>query len=361
MYGGLLLLGLAGCQSPSPKPSETLATVPVDQTLTIAPAAPIVAEPAPAPPAAPKPKPEPAPPVQAPARPANTWLPLESWGQFNGLGKPSRLATNPSAQYQFKTTNATLSIKMGSRIARCDGLECWLGYAPQFIGGAPHIHLLDAQKNFLPLLRPATIPPTRGTVVLDPGHGGIDSGARSVFNRQFEKDYALDWALRLRQLLLRQGWKVVLTRTNDVEIKMVERIAIADRANGDFFLSLHFNSGLPNRELAGIETYCVTPAGMPSNLVRSFEDDLRQVFPNNAFDEQNLQAAFRFHRQLIRASGAPDRGVRRARFMAVLRGQRRPAVLIEGGYLSNLVEARKIASPDYRQSLALAAAKAFEE
>ena len=58
---------------------------------------------------------------------------------------------------------------------------------------------------------------------------------------------------------------MVLTRTNDAEVSLAERIAVADRAAGDFFLSLHFNSGLPNRELAGIETYCVTPAGMPSN------------------------------------------------------------------------------------------------
>ena len=84
------------------------------------------------------------------------------------------------------------------------------------------------------------------------------------------------------------------------------------------------------------------------------------MHPNNAFDEQNVQLASRIHGALLRSTGTTDRGVRRARFMAVLRGQHRPAVLIEGGYLSNPAEARRIASPDYRQELAEGVAKALE-
>ena len=66
------------------------------------------------------------------------------------------------------------------------------------------------------------------------------------------------------------------------------------------------------------------------------------------------------HRGLVRATNATDRGVRRARFMGVLRGQKRPAVLIEGGYLSNPKEARKIATSTYRQTMAEAVARALE-
>jgi N-acetylmuramoyl-L-alanine amidase len=364
-WSSLLLFAVAGCQSPSPQEADPLTHTVVEQAMEVAPAAPISGEPTPPVSIAPAPTPSlpqpPAPPpAQEPARAGSAWLALESWGVLHGLGKPARVGVQAQPQYQFQTTNGTLAIKVGSRVARCDGLECWLGYAPQFIDGTPHIHWLDAEKNLQPLLRPATLAQNpRGTIVLDPGHGGIDCGTRSLYNRQVEKDYALDWALRLRTLLVGQGWSVVLTRTNDTDVSLIERIAIAERAEADFFLSLHFNSGLPNRELAGIETYCVTPAGMPSNLVRSFEDDPRQVYPNNHFDEQNVQAAFRLHRRLIQATGAPDRGVRRARFMAVLRAQNRPAVLIEGGYLSNLAEARKIASASYRQALAIAVAKAM--
>ena len=125
-----------------------------------------------------------------------------------------------------------------------------------------------------------------------------------------------------------------MTRTNDVDVPLPDRVQAAERAKADVFISLHFNSGLPNKELAGIETYCLTPAGLPSNLVRTYEDDPKALFPNNAYDEQNFQVAYKLHRSLMETSGAPDRGLRRARFMSVLRGQNRPAVLIEGGYLS---------------------------
>jgi N-acetylmuramoyl-L-alanine amidase len=99
---------------------------------------------------------------------------------------------------------------------------------------------------------------------------------------------------------------------------------------------------------------------MPSSLTRGYNDDPDQVFPNNAFDMENLQYAVRLHRALLKAGETADRGVRRARFLAVLRGQRRPAILIEGGYLSNPDEARRIADPAYRQRLAEAVARALE-
>jgi N-acetylmuramoyl-L-alanine amidase len=84
------------------------------------------------------------------------------------------------------------------------------------------------------------------------------------------------------------------------------------------------------------------------------------VCPNNAFDIENLQLALSVHRALLEVNGHHDRGVRRARFPAVLRGQDRPAILIEGGYLSNPREARLIADPAYRQRLAEAVAGALD-
>ena len=185
---------------------------------------------------------------------------------------------------------------------------------------------------------------------------GSDGGTQGT-PQQLEKHYTLDWALRLGRLLAARGWTVYLTRTNDVFLSLADRVGFAERTQAALFLSLHFNSGLPNKELAGLETYCLTPAGVPSSLVRNYEDDPRQIYPNNAFDDQNLQFALGLHRALLQAVGAPDRGVRRARFMGVLRAQSRPAVLIEAGYLTNPAEARKIATPAYRQTLAEAAAR----
>jgi N-acetylmuramoyl-L-alanine amidase len=292
----------------------------------------------------------------------NGWIPLEHWGSYNGLGKPMHPPSRLSPMYEFHTTNGILALKIGSRLALFNGLECWLGYSPLLIKGLPCIHWLDAQKILQPWINSFNAPIKNGrTIVLDPGHGGKDSGARSLINSTPEKDYTLDCALRLRTLLLAKGWKVLLTRTNDLEISLPDRVAVADRANADLFLSLHFNSGLPNRELAGIETYCLTPSGLPSSLTRDYEDNLRQTFPNNAYDEQNFLVAYRLHRQLLQSLNATDRGVRRARFMGVLRAQNRPAVLIEAGYLSNIRDAGRIASPDYRQKLAEGIAKALEE
>ena len=98
---------------------------------------------------------------------------------------------------------------------------------------------------------------------------------------------------------------------------------------------------------------------MPSNLTREFPDEPSQTFPNNAFDTENLQLALRLHRALLAVNGHLDRGVGRARFPGVLRGQHRPAVLLEAGFLSNPGDARRIEDPAYRQKMAEAIASAL--
>jgi N-acetylmuramoyl-L-alanine amidase len=385
----LLSFALTGCQTtsefatpfpagppraaqPTPRPlSEPpapLATVTVPEELPIAPAAPLVAPPSllatsPPPVAVSAPAIVPPHPSAAawPTNWVNVWIPLESWGKYNRLGKPRQVASRLVPSYEFHTSNGVVSLQMGSRIALYNGLECWLGFAPQIIKGMPCIHWLDAQKNLQPLLDTSCCHfHGERTIVIDPGHGGRDVGTKSVVRSEFEKDYTLDCALRLRRLLVTNGWNVLLTRTNDLDVSLSERVAIAERAKADLFLSLHFNSGTPNRALAGVETYCLTPVGMPSSLVRDYEDNVHHEFPNNAYDEQNYQLAWRMHRTVVQTLRAADRGVRRARFMGVLRGQNRPAVLIEIGYLSNTAEARSIAGPEYRQKLAEAAARALE-
>ena len=98
---------------------------------------------------------------------------------------------------------------------------------------------------------------------------------------------------------------------------------------------------------------------MPSTLTRGYTDFWSENFPNNAYDTENLRLAVRLQTALLDASGEDDRGVRHARFMGVLHGQHRPAVLIEGGYLSNPHEAKLIEDPAFRQSLAAAVAGAL--
>ncbi len=263
----------------------------------------------------------------------------------------------PVVTYALITPHGVFAFSIGSLAAVWDGVEIRLGFTPQLIGDQVFVHSLDVHKNLEPLLaQTGGFPVANRVIVLDPGHGGANTGTRSVADGHFEKEYTLDWAWRLARALQSNGWSVWLTRTNDTDVSLADRTAFADLHQADLFLSLHFNSTESGHEQTGLETYCLTPAGMPSSLTRGYADDLEQSYPNNAFDVQNLQCAVRLHRALLQASGVADRGVRRARFMGVLRGQNRPAVLIEGGFLSNPHEARLIGDPAYRQTLAEAIA-----
>jgi N-acetylmuramoyl-L-alanine amidase len=291
--------------------------------------------------------------------PTNTWVSLDTWAETNGFNRP-QLLPGPELTYRIERGEERLQVTIGSRVASWNGIEHWLGYAPQLMDNRPAINALDIRGNLGPLARPLETFDRNLVIVLDPGHGGSDTGTRNILNNQFEKEYALDWAMRLARLLREDGHTVHLTRTNDIEVSLTNRVAFADAREADLFLSLHFNSAFPSQTQSGLETYCLTPAGMASHLTRGYEDDPGRVFPNNAFDEMNVRYAAVIHRRLLEATLAADRGVRRARFMAVLRGQNRPAVLIEGGFLSNPAESRLIQTEAYRENLARAVAASVQ-
>jgi N-acetylmuramoyl-L-alanine amidase len=318
----------------------------------------------PLPPAAPKP-------VQAypvtnpianarPPVPINTWTSLSRWAAIYHLGQPERLTDSPLATYAIRSSRGELIVAIGSRDASWNGRQFHLGFDPEMVDGDVFMHGLDLQKNLEPLLcdRPLSFG-NDSVIVLDPGHGGMNSGTISVLDHRPEKEFTLDLAKRLKPLLEQQGWTVYLTRTNDYDLALSNRVQFAETHHADLFISLHFNSAAPDRKQAGLETYCLTPTGMPSTLTRGFADLWQEYLPNNLFDVQNLQLAVRLHTALLRATGEEDRGVRRARFIGVLRGEKRPAILIEGGYLSNPIEAAKIENPDFRQKLAVAIAGAL--
>lgn len=260
--------------------------------------------------------------------------------------------------FEFNTPRGRFLFQIRNRQALWAGIQVHLGFEPQMVSGEPCLHELDVRKNLNPLL--LTDPwsaDAGGIVVLDPGHGGVQSGTRSVLDGSVEKTYTLDWALRLKPLLEQRGWKVLLTRTHDSELSLSNRVTLANNARADVFVSLHFNAAGGGNHQAGLETYCLTPAGMPSTLTRGYTDDPAEELPNNAFDDENVRLAAAFHRSILGVNGGLDRGLRRARFMTVLRGQECPAVLIEGGFLSNPDEAARIADPMFRQKLAEAVAR----
>ena len=159
------------------------------------------------------------------------------------------------------------------------------------------------------------------TVVIDAGHGGIDRGARGV-DGSLEKKYALDTAKRVEKGLRRAGYRVIMTRKGDYFVPLPTRAAISNRQRGAVFVSIHYNWAR-NSGASGTETYY--------------------------YSSKSYRLAANIQRELSRFSN--NRGVKRARFH-VLRNNVRPAVLVEGGFLSNSYEARKVRSNSYRQRLA---------
>jgi N-acetylmuramoyl-L-alanine amidase len=328
-----------------------------------------VTPPTPAPPPAPAPAPilpKPVPPAPLPAptnEVAEAWVPLQQWCKSVGLNAPCQVAVAPSPAYALNTSNGVFVLRIGAQAAYWDGLEFQLGFAPQMVRGQPFVHSLDLKKTLEPLISGAVVsfPGTNRVIVLDPGHGGEDAGTKSVLGDRYEREYTLDWARRLAGLLATNGWQVLLTRTNDVHLSLSNRVAFAEEHKASLFVSLHFNSAGANTREAGLETYCVTPAGMFSSITRGYDDDPAMVFPNNAFDTENVQLAAWVHRALLHVNGRNDRGIRHARYLSVLRAQHRPAILVEGGYLSNPIEARRIADPAYRERMAEAVAKVLTQ
>jgi len=294
----------------------------------------------------------------------NAWIPLKKWSDDHKAGPVQRLSSGTVPTFALKAPTGLLIVRAYDQVAYWNGMEFHLGFAPQIVNGQPMLHALDFTKNIEPLLHPVTLPDrTNRVIVIDPGHGGSNFGTRSVLDGSYEKTFALDWAKRLAAILETNGWKVLLTHTSDVDMSLTNRVMFADTNKADLFLSLHFNAAPSPADHAesGVETFCVTPTGMPSTLTREYEDDVTLIYPNNRFDAENFKYAVQVQRSVLKISGAKDHGVRRARFMTVLRGQNCPAILVEGGYLSNPREARHIADPNYRQKLAEAVAAALVE
>jgi len=216
---------------------------------------------------------------------------------------------------------------------------------------------MDVIKLFEPVLRPTAINArhTIRGVVIDAGHGGTDNGATSRLGS--EKNYTLDTTFRLRKILQDAGLKVVLTRSNDVFIDLYERAHIASLYPDYAFVSIHYNSATP--EAHGLETYCLAPRGAASTSSSYLTRSDIQKLPGNDDDTLNIALASMVHSEIIRLNPGDsnaDRGVKRARFV-VIKQNVLPAILVEGGFVSNRMESSRVDRPDYRQSLATAIAR----
>ena len=253
------------------------------------------------------------------------------------------------------------------REVTCDGLRIFLGDAVQSRGGKLYVSKTDYERCLLPLLRPdfvsASVPRLR-TIVLDPGHGGADPGMENQPLRVQEKVLALDVALRLEKLLKAEGYTVVLTRRDDrqlaptKEADLQRRAIVANAAAADLFLSIHFNSLYPDTRVSGTEVYVFSRPGQRSDQSWGFgqsNDTENDFAPVNRHDAWTSLLAHALHRETIAGLKTSDRG-HKTKHLAVLRGLNCPGVLVESLFLSNEAEARRAATPAYRQQIAEAMA-----
>ena len=230
----------------------------------------------------------------------------------------------------------------GSVLAKFDGISVYLGlpavsdWKRKSIGPSA----LDAKSTVAPLRDARAKPLVSGRpmrVCIDPGHGGMDSGAKSKDGKTLEKTVALDIASRVAKKLRADGFDVLMTRSDDAtSLELSDRVDKSYRWRADAFVSIHLNSE-KKTSARGIETYVFPALGMESTSHSGKPTvESKTKFHGNSHDVGNMQLAYCIQRRLVRALGAKseDRGVRRARWI-VLRDARAPATLVECGFVSS--------------------------
>lgn len=183
-------------------------------------------------------------------------------------------------------------------------------------------------------------------VVIDPGHGGSDTGSQAIQDGVEilnEKDVNLDIALRLNRMLNAAGVSTYILRDNDKTITLYDRPAAANTANADLYVSVHNNSTDKSPAAKGTETYYYSKAGESEYNIYSKElADLVQKY-------------------MIESLGTVDRKVKSEPAYAVLNKTKMPAIIIEGAFLSNTEDLKLMMTDEFREKYALSAARAIIE
>jgi N-acetylmuramoyl-L-alanine amidase len=244
-----------------------------------------------------------------------------------------------------------LQVTLDSREAIVNGVRNWFCFPVIAHENKFLVSRIDLAKTIEPQLRPQMLQRSGKiqTIVLDPGHGGFDKGATSTFGN--EKTYALDVARQLRPLLQAKGFKVVMTRENDVFIPLEVRARIANATKDSIFVSIHFNSTSTNPSATGFEIFSLTPRGAPSTNDESLAIHFVNMQAGSPMEAQSFELSAAVYHSMLGHIEEFDRGIKRARF-AVLRQTKIPSVLVEGGFLSETGDAKRIADPGWRKQFA---------
>jgi N-acetylmuramoyl-L-alanine amidase len=275
------------------------------------------------------------------------YVSVDSIKRFYNFAKLSRSGNSIVLENQ----KVEMKLKVGGNECFMNGVKFVFTNDVTSIGTKAYVSRMDLSKLIDPVLRPNYIPNAGDfrTVILDPGHGGKDPGATNSLAT--EAFYNLKVAGRTKALLEAKGFKVVMTRTSDRFLSLQERVNVANaiRENA-VFVSIHFNSG--GREARGIETFTLSPPGV-SHYGRGVIAADSLVRNGNEHDSANIALATAVHGSLLRRlqKNTFDRGIKRARF-SVLSGVRHPAILLEGGFMTNSYEARLIHNEAYQNAVA---------
>lgn len=177
------------------------------------------------------------------------------------------------------------------------------------------------------------------SIVVDAGHGGEDFGTHSLGKpRYHEKFVALSTSLMLKKYLEKMGYTVVMTRSGDIFIPLIERAKIANARAPSLFISMHYNAAA-NRGASGMEVFYY---GDKSHRARE-----SKLLAQNVLNE------------MLAVTGAKNRGVKPANF-SVVRNTEVPAILVEGGFMTHKAEMRKIKEPRYQNKIAWGIAQGID-
>src|SRR5213595_745071 len=276
------------------------------------------------------------------------YLSVDNISKFYGLAAE---VVPVGGKTQLETVRSPLEFVRGSREVMINGARSWLCFPIIENDGRFLVSRTDLAKTIEPLLRPQRVPNAGKveTVVLDPGHGGHDKGALSRYGS--EQDFALDVARTLRPLLQAKGLRVIMTREGDYFVPLEVRAQIANAARNSIFVSIHFNATNDDPNATGFEIFSFTPRGAPSTSDDWVTPTALSMQAGSEVDAQSMALSACIYHSLLGHIPEFDRGIKRARF-AVLRLTRVPAVLVEGGFLTERGESELIAKNDWRTKLA---------
>ena len=241
-------------------------------------------------------------------------------------------------------------LQLDSRLARVNGVTVWLHQPVIQHRRNWLIAETDVQRVLNPILRPAEAVAGVGhrVILLDPGHGGSDTGGRSPHGL-LEKELVLEISRKVADQLGAMGMEVHLTRTTDTTLSLEQRVQRAAEIGADLFVSIHLNTAA-NTGAHGTETFVLTAGGEPSTANQD-NGSFPPATPANEFDTANQLLGYFIQRNVLHTTGNLDRGLRRSRFR-VLREAVCPAVLVECAFLTHPEEEQKLKDPAYREKLA---------